>query len=472
MRTRLQPPALPWLWVGLGVVGILLVALGPIIDSNGLLEHPGAWWRMGLTVPGHLLVLWSWWQLGPLWRRPGVTAAIWSAAMIAVPPLHSRDAFSYAAQGWLRTRGRSPYDVVSGDAGDPGLLVGVHWWDTTSVYPPLSIESFRLVSWLFDGHLFWTPVGMRLPNVVAIVVLIWALRRLADRIGVRGGVVVWAGVLNPVVLVQWVGGVHNDAVMIAALAVAFLLAGSSRWRGWQGMLLGGAGIGLAMAIKQSAAVAGVGLVALAWAAAQQRLPAARRTWWALLSRTASAGAMAVLTFVAISFATGLGLGWNNATAGNPLMASSNAPLSWLASFLRYRELAPENTVITGLTVVSAVLVVAGVVWAVVRYGPRPPEHVGHPWALVIGVLTAYAVLGPGLQPWYATWIIPFVALARPSRPWAHGFVVATVLASVIPALQDVVPPYVAMGILLVPGWFLWRWLRARDTAVLPPQTVV
>lgn len=472
MRTRLQPPALPWLWVGLGVVGILLVALGHVVDSHGLLERPETWRRMVFTVPGHLVVLWSWWQLGPLWRRPGLTAAVWSAAMIAVPPLHSRDAYSYAAQGWLRARALDPYEVVSGDAGEAGLLVGVHWWDTTSVYPPLSIESFRLISWLFDGHLFWTPIGMRLPNVVAIVVLVWALRRLAERVGVSGRVVVWAGVLNPVVLIQWVGGVHNDAVMLAALSLTFLLAGLTGWRGWQGMLLGGAGIGVAMAVKQSAAVAGVGLVALAWAAAQPELPEGKRTWWALGRRTAGAGAMAVASFLALSFATGLGLGWNNPTAGNPLMATSNAPLSWAASFVRYQELAPEGVVISALTATSALLVVAGIVWLVVRYGPRPPERVGHPWALVIGVLTAYALLGPGLQPWYATWILPFVALARPSRPWAHGFVLATAMAGLIPALQDVIPPYFAMGILLVPGWFLWRWLRRRDVRVLPTQTVV
>lgn len=182
--------------------------------------------------------------------------------------------------------------------------------------------------------------------------------------------------------------------------------------------------------------------------------------------------MAVLGFLAVSFATGLGLGWNNPTAGNPLMATSNAPLSWVASFLRFRRLAPQDDAITILTVASSLLVVAGIVWLVVRYGPRPGVRVGHPWALVIGVLSAYAVLGPGLQPWYATWVLPFVALARPSRPWAHGFVVATALAAVIPALQDVIPPYFAMAVLLVPGWFLWRWLRRRDVAVLPAQTVV
>src|SRR5690606_17247909 len=142
------------------------------LDMAGFLEVKASWWRPLVTLPGHVLLLLAWWNLGPRAQRPRLVIALWSAAMLLAPPLHSRDAYSYAAQGWLRQHGLDPYLVPSGEAADAGLLVGVHWFETTSVYPPLSIELFGLVSRLFDGHLWWSAIGMRLPNVVALAVLV------------------------------------------------------------------------------------------------------------------------------------------------------------------------------------------------------------------------------------------------------------------------------------------------------------
>lgn len=465
LRRRFEPPTQPWFWVVAGTVGILLVVCGVIVDGHGLLERMGSLWRPLITIPGHLLVLLAWWQLGPLWRRPVVTATIWSSIMALAPPLHSRDAYSYAAQGWLMNHGLDPYVVASGEAGQAGLLAGVHWFRTTSVYPPLSLEIFQGVSWLFQGDLYWTPIGMRLPNVLAIIVLVWALRRLAAHVGVAASVVLWAGVLNPVVLVQWVGGIHNDAIMVAALALAFLASFNLRWRGWAGLLAGGAGIGLAMSIKQSAAVAGLGVVALAWAAWYPHMEQRRRTWWTLAVRAAGAGAAAVGVFALLSILTGLGMGWSNPTAGNPLMATSNAPISWVASFIRFRELLPDDVTLSILSNFSYVLVVIGLVWLIVKCGPRPGQRVGDPWLVVVGSLTVFAVLGPALQPWYFTWIFPFVALSLPTYRVSHGFVVTTFVMGMLASMQDSIPPYVAMVILIYPAYWLWKWLDRHELRV-------
>jgi len=387
--------------------------------------------------------------------------------------MHSRDAYSYAAQGWLMSRGLDPYAVASGDAAQSGLLVGIHWFRTTSVYPPLSLEIFGVVSQVFGGDLYWSAVGMRLPNLLAIVVLAWCLPRLADRAGVSRNVVLWAGLLNPVLLVQWVGGIHNDAIMVAILAVAFLVAHDVRARGWVAMVVGGALIGLAMSIKQSAAVAGVGMVALAWAASQPVLPENSRTWWALALRAAAGGAAAVGAFALISWVTGLGLGWRNPTAGSPLQATSNAPISWVASFARFHELISDGRIISGLTLFTALLIVAGIVRLVLEVGPRPPDSVGEPWLLACGVLLAFAILGPALQPWYLTWVIPFVALSRPTVSQQHLYLVGSALCALLAPLQDVLAPYWAMGVLVLPAWLLWRWLQRHQVIFLnPPETVV
>ncbi len=455
-----------WAWPLLGALGLFLVVAAGALDRTGLLEVGARPWRALVTLPGHGLLLYAWWRMGPSWHRPLRVLALWCLVLVLSPPLHSRDAFSYAAQGWLVSHGLDPYTVVSGDAGQAGLLVGIHWFDTTSVYPPLSLQIFGLVSQIFDGNLYWSAVGMRLPNLVAIVVLAWCLPKLADLAGVRRDVVLWAGLLNPVLLVQWVGGIHNDAVMVALLAIAFLAAHRLGARGWTAMVLGGAVIGLAMSIKQSAAVAGVGMVALAWAASQPDIPEKSRTWWGLLVRAVAGGAAAVGVFAAASWVTGLGMGWRNPSAGSPLEATSNAPISWVASFARFHEILPDARIVTILTTFCSLLVVAGIVWLVWRLGPRPPTSPGQPWMLVCGVLLAFAVLGPALQPWYLTWVLPFVALAHPSLRVQHVFLVVTVVCGVLAPLQDVMAPYMALGVLVLPVWLLWRRLRRDGTPVL------
>ncbi len=463
----------PWAWPLLGALGLFLVVAAVSIDRHGLLEVGASPWRAVATIPGTLMVLIAWWRIGPAWRHPRLVLLLWTAVLLFSPPLHSRDSYSYAAQGWLIANGLDPYSVASGDAAQSGLLVGIHWFRTTSVYPPLSLEIFGVVSRIFGGDLYWTAVGMRLPNLVAIVVLAWCLPKLADRAGVSRRLVLWAGLLNPVMLVQWVGGIHNDAIMVAILAVAFLVAHDVRARGWVAMVAGGALIGVAMSIKQSAAVAGVGMVGLAWAASQPFLAEKSRTWWALAMRAAAGGAAAVGMFGLLSWVTGLGLGWRNPTAGSPLQATSNAPISWVASFARFHELLSDGRIISSLTLFSALLIIAGIVRLVLQVGPRPPDSVGQPWLLVCGVLLAFAVLGPALQPWYLTWVIPFVALARPTVRMQRVFLFVTALCALLAPLQDVLAPYWAMGVLVLPVWALWRWLRRHDVVFLSaPKTVV
>lgn len=465
-----------WWWVAAGVLGLVLVAAGVVFDTVGMLEADASWWRAILTVPGSAVLLLAWWRLRGRVARPGVVLAIWSATVALVPPLHSRDVYSYAAQGWLVAHGLDPYVVPSGDAGQAGLLVGQHWAATTSVYPPLALELFGGVSVLFRADLWWTALGMRLPNLVAIAVLAVVLPGLARRVGVDSRTALWAGLLNPLVIVQWVGGGHNDAVMVALLAVAFLAAHDAAWRGYRGMLLGGAVTGLAMGVKQSAAVAGLAVVALAWQAALPRLEPRRRTWPALILRAGAAGAVALLVFLGISLATGLGLGWRHPTAGSPLDAVSNAPLSWLAWLARLAWPTAPQAITPLLTAVSAGLVLAALGWLAVRHGPRPPDGAGRPWTLAVGALLAFAVLGPALQPWYLTWVAPFLALAAPSPRAQRAWLVTVAAVALLPALQDVMAPPVAMAVLAVPAWLALRWLRNHDVSFLPgcaqPQTQV
>jgi alpha-1,6-mannosyltransferase len=173
------------------------------------------------------------------------------------------------------------------------------------------------------------------------------------------------------------------------------------------------------------------------------------------------GAVTVGVFLLTSLSWGLG--WRTPTAGSPAEAVSLAPLSWAAAGLRAAGVAGE-TVNALVTAVSAVLIVAGIAWVWVRLGPRglstraaasrgvPLEERGDP----LPILAA----GPALQPWYATWLIPVVALCVvPRRAWLVG--VAALL--LLPALQDVLPPPLAL-LALAPLALALRRPRAQISA--------
>lgn len=445
-ETRTQRPTA---WVLAGLLATSWLVAAQWMDAPGLLEARASWWRVAIQLPAHLLLLLAWWRLGPRMRRPLLVAALWSIPLLVSLPMHSRDAYSYAAQGWHMAHGVNPYEVPSGEAGLPGLLVGMHWFHTTSVYPPVALWIFEACARLADFHPFWTIVVLRVPNILAMGVLAWALARIADRLGMDRGGVWWMGVANPILLVQWIAGVHNDAVMVAGIAVALCCVLRT---GWLPLVFGGMALGTAMGVKQSAALAGLGLVAVAWEA---RRRAGARGWGPLALTAVVPGVVTVGTFACWTALSGLGIGWNNHTAGSPIGASSNAPWSWVASFGRYHELAEESVVNGTLNLVATVciLLVVAVLWW--RFGPKGHDG-GRPWLFLVLSLLTFGFVGPALQPWYLTWVVPFAVFTRLGGCWRWAWGALLFAFVALPPLQDTMPPYVAMGVVLIPiiaaGW--------------------
>lgn len=455
----------PWLWVLTGMFAVVGLIGAHTADLSGLLEVRASWWRLLISFPATCVLLLAWWQLGPAWRRPLTTAALWAAPMMFALPMHSRDAYAYAATGWQVAREINPYETPLGDAGQPGLLVGVHWYQTTSVYPSLSLDLFGLVSRLTGGDLYWTLVGLRLPSVLALVLLAWTLPRLARRFGVDETMALWAGLANPIILVQWIGGAHNDALMVALGVTALLAATDVGWRGWRGLILAGVLLGLAMGIKQSAALYGLGVVAVGWGVRFRD----GAGWPRLTAVALVPGAVTVATFLLSSLSWGLG--WRNPTAGNPIEATSNAPLSWVASFLRYNELLPQPVANSLVSAISTVLIVTAIVLAWIRFGPTG-SRIALPWAFALSALTAFIVLGPALQPWYLSLVLPIYVFLRAeaglNRIWLLGVVGFALLAP----LQDLLAPYISMLILLFPLWGLWALMRRSGLDPLPASDAV
>ena len=148
---------------------------------------------------------------------------------------------------------------------------------------------------------------MRLPAIVSVVAMLLLVPRIAALIGVPERGAVWLGVLNPLLLLHFIGAAHNDAPMVAITLAAIWVA--CRWPGRvTSLLVGPVLVGLAMAFKQQGGLAVIAVAGLPVAARLAALPLGRRLW--LLGwRTAIATVVTLVTFVLVSLATGLGFGW-------------------------------------------------------------------------------------------------------------------------------------------------------------------
>ncbi len=141
----------------------------------------------------------------------GIGLALFALA----PPLLSLDVFSYISYARLgAVHGLNPYDFSP--AAIPHDLAAARVDDyrqATSVYGPL----FTLVS--YPLGLLGVPAALWSMKVLAAV-SVAAVSAVVARLAALRGIAPWRAAalvaLNPLVLVQVVGGAHNDALMMAA----------------------------------------------------------------------------------------------------------------------------------------------------------------------------------------------------------------------------------------------------------------
>ncbi|MDT3443524.1 polyprenol phosphomannose-dependent alpha 1,6 mannosyltransferase MptB [Pseudofrankia sp. BMG5.37] len=186
--------------------------------------------------------------------RAALTAAIaWGMPFALGPPLFSRDAYAYAAQGELARRGLDPatHGVAALAAGGPTSLgaafsnaVDPRWRDTHTPYGGGAVAVEKLaatVGHLLGGGPTVALVTLRVVAVLAVVAMVACTVRLVDRLpraagpagdagragakeGASGRAVVLALVAaNPVTVIHLVGGMHLDALAAGALAGALLI---------------------------------------------------------------------------------------------------------------------------------------------------------------------------------------------------------------------------------------------------------
>ncbi|WP_169748563.1 polyprenol phosphomannose-dependent alpha 1,6 mannosyltransferase MptB [Allokutzneria albata] len=229
----------------LGVIGACLAALGALGAGGTLVRDPIlsgtslTWIRFGhgknlaelVVYLGVGLLVWAWVRLGRHVRagrvgRRGVLLAItaWCVPVMLGPPLFTRDVYSYLGQGLLPLEGLDTY-ALGPAALDGPIAENVAWiWQTTPApYGPLFILIAKGVVAISGHNMIAGVLLMRLALIGGMVMLCWALPRLAERLGGNPSVALWIGAANPLVVVHLVGGPHNDLLMIGLIAVGTLL---------------------------------------------------------------------------------------------------------------------------------------------------------------------------------------------------------------------------------------------------------
>jgi alpha-1,6-mannosyltransferase len=328
------PLPVPVRIIATGMVGTFLIAVGGIgaaavLEPDPILNDTAFSWlgyghgkQMAVAVVyvGIALTVWSWIRLGRDVRAGAVdrrgmliTIGAWVLPLLLAPPLFSRDIFSYLAQGDLALHGYDPYSYGVSILDDHlSANVDPTWQNTPAPYGPLFILLAKSVV-LFTGQS--TLVGvvvMRATMCTGLVLLCWALPRIAEHLGGSPVRALWFGVANPFVLTYLVGGGHNDLLMTGLLAAGTVLVLDGRHT------KGFAVVTLAFAVK---ATAGVLLPFLVWIwAARMSGPATRR----FVRATGGALAVVLPTFAACTFAAGVNLGWL------PALSSSSVVIEWLS----------------------------------------------------------------------------------------------------------------------------------------------
>ena len=456
--------------VTIGLVGSLLVGIGAC--SNGFSFHPQGWGVGPIAAlaqavdrsTGNLLVLLGCLALSVGWlslvprpgqqQLPGWLWLVWSAPLLLVPPVMSGDPFLYADLGWIMANGGNPYLDVLGSFGGPfAPFVDQFWAGHGVASPPLALEVNRVAAQLGGMHPYWGVITQRVPALIGVGLIAHFLPRLADRLGADRQWAIWLGVLNPITIVHLIGGAHNDALMAGVVVFAIWLSVQPVPRVSAGLVLAPVLIGVAMALKQQAGLAVIATAGLPVAAQLTRLPHLQRI--AVLGwRTAVAAVVALVTFVAISLASGLGFGWTLwiSQMGRARTLTASVAIGDAFAWTGTDLTGPANTLIA--------LLALGALAALLVLRPERPLEITAWGSLLV------LFIGQALHPWYVGLSLALLALLPLGRVAARWVVLGTfgyLIAYCANNLYNLpVLPSIAVGVLVGMGGYA-VWTGRADT---------
>ncbi|MEJ7651722.1 MAG: polyprenol phosphomannose-dependent alpha 1,6 mannosyltransferase MptB [Nakamurella sp.] len=408
-------------------------ALGVSYAGMGLLVL--CWLLIGrLAVPGRIRRL-SRSQLSH-------TLAMWAVPFLVVPPIFSRDVYSYLAVGSMANQGfdpyaSGPYDVL-GDQDVFAHQVDARWQHTPSPYGPFFVLIARGVVALSGQHVIAAVLLQRLVELLGVAAIIWALPRLARYCRVDPVATLWLGALNPVLLFHLIAGGHNEALMLGAMLAGLVIAlgAGGRFGPRCSPVIGVLVITLGIAVKATAAMALPFLVI----ALALRVGAG---WRPLVRRAASCGVVFVVAFGALTVVAGHGFGWVNGL-GAPgtvrsflsVTTSSGVATGFLGQLLGVGDFSDAAISVmqpigTGAGLVGSLVLM----WWAWRGRLAPVTALG----LALG---GFVLLGPVIQPWYLLWaVLPLAAATTDRRFRLFAVWFSAAFALIIMPNGATIPPF-------------------------------
>ena len=403
-------------FAGSGLLAIGALGVGWLPLETNLLANPlvdllrgsagGSLVARGFVFLGLAVLLQAWLVLGadllderqPSLRSLTWIMGIWSVPLLLAPPMFSRDVYSYYVQGRLLEAGSDPTTMGVGsipgwfqDGADP------MWAESPTPYGPAFLAIERAVASFAHPNAYLAALLLRVASLAGVVLLVVFVSKLAAIHGVDPVRATWLAVLNPLVIMHFVSGAHNDSLMVGLIVAAFWLAASCR------CVWGAALVGIAFAVKPIAIVA-LPFIGLLWAGSGA-------SWPQRIRASLLAALVFVLTAASLFLAVDSGYGVLSATFGTP-----SGVLTWLSPTTAVGQIIGYLTTAIGVTAdgAPAVFIVRAIGSAtalviiailILRPSGRSPVRGA---ALAIGALV---VLGPVIQPWYLLWALPLFAVS-------------------------------------------------------------
>ncbi len=397
----LEAMHLSWLRFGHGLV------LSTVMVWIGVLLMIAAWVRLGRATLGHRTTV----------RQLRWVVPLWIAPLLLAVPMFSRDAYSYLAQGALLRDGFDPYAV--GPVANPGVLldnVSNVWTTTTAPYGPLFLLLGEGITSLTGDNVIAGTMLLRLTMLPGLALTMRAVPRIARHFGADPAVALWLAVLNPLVLIHLIGGVHNEMLMVGLMTAGIAAVLDRHHVAGMGL------VAVAVAIK---ATAGIALPFLVWiwmlherdrlrteneARAERGDPPRRQHVLLVFAKTAGIGfAVFVAVFVVASLVAGVGIGWLTALSGSAKIINWLSLPTILAHLVTVftgwftgARLGPVLEVTRMLCAVALAAILATAWWRS-RHSER---------GALLGILVslvAIVILSPAALPWYYSWPLAVAA---------------------------------------------------------------
>jgi hypothetical protein len=290
-------------------------------------------------------------------------------ALLPSPPTLSTDAYRYVWDARVASAGVSPYahSPVAPELAplrDAAIYPRLNHPTWLTIYPPAAQAFFRLVHAMAPDSILAMKVALGAAELVGLALLV-ALLRASGLPLFRVAIYAW----NPLVLVEVWGSAHLDALAVTAVIGAVLAAAHGRH-------------------ALAAAVLALGTLVKLYPAA-------------LLPLLVRAAGPRVLGPFAIVIALGYA----------PLLGIAGPTLGSLPRYLVEEHFNPG--LVRSLVDVPGISLAAMAAWVgVVAWRASPGTLLDR----LVPLMGGLVLLSPNVFPWYAVWLVPFLAV-RPSVAW-------------------------------------------------------